>query len=130
MLNLVEPSVTPPNVQSWYSVPTAEVSPTILRYRKCFKDDGKKLFSVRATIALVMNSTFLIANRGHTWCLTQTSLHQMLHLILKCHLHTASENWLWFPTKHMKQDYTGALFKGRRLTFSCLRCKLQINFLC
>lgn len=73
---------------------------------------------------------FLIANGGHTWCLTQTLPYQMLYLILKYHLHTASENWLWFSTKHMKQDYTGALFKGTRLTFSCLRCKLQINFLC
>lgn len=29
----------------------------------------------------------------------------------------------------MKQDCTEELFKGNRLKFSCLHCKLQINFL-
>ena len=31
---------------------------------------------------------------------------------------------------HMKQDYTEVLFKGKRLTFSCLHRKLKIDFLC
>lgn len=44
--------------------------------------------------------------------------------ILKGRLHTV------FPTKHIKQDCTEELFKGGRLSFSCLRCKLQISFLC
>lgn len=34
------------------------------------------------------------------------------------------------PPKHMKQDCTEELFKGKRLKFTCLHCKLQINFLC
>lgn len=52
---------------------------------------------------------------------------QMLLLILKRNLHTASEN---SPPKHMKRDCAVELFKGKGLKFSCLHFKLQINFLC
>ena len=90
----------------------------------------------RTTISLLICFIF-IANGRHAYCLTQTSLciqssgrarccilYQNIICILPQKIGSAS------PPKHMKRDCAEGLFKGKRLTFSCLHCKLQINFLC
>ena len=76
-----------------------------------FKISGGHTYSLKADIAVYSNQR----------------PRQMLLLILKRNLHTASEN---SPPKHMRRDCAEEIFKGKRLKFSCLHFKLQISFLC
>lgn len=133
MLNLVEPSVTPPNMVSWYSAAAAEEASCALTYRMQRIQKRDKVSFIWQCIT--HDLLIFTVNSGHTYSPNQTSLcfptaTPDVHVIIKCSLHTPSEDWLCFPAETYEAWIAARSSSKVRGKFSCLHCKLQINFLC